>query len=143
MQLMPITRRHFLAALPFTAAMADVKPLKISAVEIWELHGHRESIQGIDQQVQVNPLDIYDELRPKPYQDSPNPTTRQTAVTALYLKIVTDGGPAGLYGPIDKEVAMVVDTDLRPFLIGKDALARKSSGTRCTAPIATRGAVIS
>jgi L-rhamnonate dehydratase len=123
MQLMPITRRHFLAALPFAAAMADVKPLKISAVEIWELHGHRESIQGVDQQVQANPLYIYDELRPKPYKDSPNPTTRQTAVAALYLKIVTDGGPAGLYGPIDKEVAMVVDTDLRPFLLGKDALA--------------------
>ncbi len=123
MQLMPITRRHFLAALPVAAALADVKPLKIAAVEIWELHGHRESIQGVDQQVQVNPLYIYDELRPKPYRDSPNPVTRQTAVSALYLKIVTDGGPAGLYGPIDKEVAMVVDTDLRPFLLGKDALA--------------------
>jgi L-alanine-DL-glutamate epimerase-like enolase superfamily enzyme len=120
---MPITRRQFLGALPVAAALADVKPLKISAVEIWELHGRRESTQGIDQQYQVNPLYIYDELRPQPYRDSPNPTTRQTAVTALYLKVVTDGGPAGLYGPIDKEVAMVVDSDLRPFLLGKDALA--------------------
>lgn len=120
---MPLSRRHFLVSLPAAAALADVKPLKISAVEVWELHGRRESTQGVDQQYQVNPLYIYDELRPKPYRDSPNPATRQTAVTAMYLKIVTDGGPAGLYGPIDKEVAMVVDADLRPFLLGKDALA--------------------
>ena len=120
---MSITRRHFLAAIPAAAAWADVKPLKITAVEIWELRGHRESVLGIDQQYQVNPLYIYDELRPKPYRDAPSPTTRQTAVTAFYLKIVTDGGLAGVYGPIDKEVAMVVDAELRPFLIGKDGLA--------------------
>jgi L-rhamnonate dehydratase len=120
---MTINRRRFLAALPAAAAFADVRPLKISAVETWELHGHRESTPGIDQQYQVNPLYIYDELRPRPYKDSPNPTARQTTVTALYLKITTDGGLAGLYGPIDKEVAMVVDADLRPFLMGKDGLA--------------------
>jgi L-alanine-DL-glutamate epimerase-like enolase superfamily enzyme len=120
---MRINRRRFLAALPCAAALAEAKPLKISAVEIWELSGHREAEQGLNQQYQVNPLYIYDELRPKPYRDSPNPGTRQTAVTAYYLKISTDGGPAGLYGPIDREVAIVVNTDLRPFLLGKDGLA--------------------
>src|SRR5271155_5525629 len=85
-----VTRRHFLAAIPAVAALAETKPLKISAVEIWELHGHRESLQGVDQQYQVNPLYIYDDLRPKPYRDAPSPTARQTAVTTYYLKIVTD-----------------------------------------------------
>jgi L-rhamnonate dehydratase len=121
----PISRRRFVAALPAAAAFAQTKPLKIDAVEIWELRGHREAVRGIDQQFQVNPLDVYDELRPAPYRDSASPTTASAAVSALYLKIVADGGLEALYGPIDKEVAIVVDEQLRPFLIGKDALAQE------------------
>ena len=60
------TRRQFLATLPAMAALAQSKPLKIAAVEVWEVRGHRETMRGIDQQYQVNPLDIHDELRPKP-----------------------------------------------------------------------------
>jgi L-rhamnonate dehydratase len=120
-----LSRRRFLAALPAAAAFAQTKPAIIGAVEIWELHGHRQTVRGIDQQYQVNPLDIYAELRPAPYRDSATPTTANAAVSALYLKIVADAGLEGLYGPIDKEVALVVDEQLRPFLIGKDALAQE------------------
>jgi L-rhamnonate dehydratase len=121
----PISRRRILAALPAVAAFAQTKPLKIAAVEIWELRGHNQTVRGIDQQYQVNPLDVYDELRPAPYHDSASPTTANAAVSALYLKIVVEGGLEALYGPIDKEVAIVVDEQLRPFLIGKDALAQE------------------
>jgi L-rhamnonate dehydratase len=120
---MSISRRSFLAALPAAAALADVKPLKISAVEIWEFNGHRDATTGIDRQYQINPLYIYDELRPRPYRDSANPITGNAPVSALYCKIVTDSGLAGVYGPIEKDVAAVVDADLRPFLLGKDGLA--------------------
>jgi len=119
-----LSRRGFLATLPAFAAFAESKPLKITAVEIWQLHGHRETVRGIDQQFQANPLFVYDELRPKPYADG-QATTQNSAVSALYLKIKTDGGVDGLYGPIDKEVAIVVDEQLRPFLMGKDALAQE------------------
>src|SRR5581483_1946498 len=78
---------------------------------------------GVDRQYQANPLFVYDELRPKPYADSPNPTKRTIPATALYLKIKTDQGLDGVYGPIDKEVAIVVLEQLRPFLMRKDALA--------------------
>jgi L-rhamnonate dehydratase len=120
----PLTRRTFLATLPAIPALAESKPLKITAVEIWQLRGHRETVRGADQQYQVNPLHIYDDLRPKPYRDAPNPTSSNAPTTALYLKIKTDEAE-GLYGPIDKEVAIVVDEQLRPFLIGKDALAQE------------------
>jgi L-rhamnonate dehydratase len=120
-----LSRRRFLAALPAAAAFAQAKPVKISAVEIWELHGHHETVRGIDQQYQVNPLDVYDELRPAPYHDAAAPSNTNAAVSALYLKIVGDNGIEALYGPIDKEVAIVVDEQLRPFLIGKDALAQE------------------
>lgn len=118
-----LSRRGFLAALPACAALAQVKPLKIAAVEIWQVLGHIDTIRGVDQQYQVNPLFIYDELRPKPYQDAASPTAVKNAATALYLKIKTDQGAEGFYGPIDKEVAVVIDQQLRPFLMGKDALA--------------------
>src|SRR5438046_2712275 len=121
-----LTRRHFIAALPIATALAQAPLLKITAVEIWELRGHREAARGVDQQHQVNPLDIYEELRQKPYRDAPSPTTANVPTTALYRKIVTDAGLEALYGPIDKEVAIVVHEQLRPFLIGKDGLAQET-----------------
>jgi len=44
----------------------------------------------------------------------------------LYLKIYTNEGPAGLYGPIDNEAAMFVDRFFRRSLIGQDPLAYNS-----------------
>jgi L-rhamnonate dehydratase len=41
----------------------------------------------------------------------------------LYLKIHTNEGPSGLYGPIDNEAAMFVDQFFRRPLIGQDPLA--------------------
>ena len=120
-----LTRRHFLATIPAVAALAETKPAKITVVEIWQIRGHRNAPRGVDQQYQVNPLHIYDELRPAPYRDSPNPTTANTATSALYLSIKTDAGADGLYGPIDREVALVINEQLKPFLMGKDALAQE------------------
>src|SRR5258708_3759789 len=124
---MALTRRRFLATLPAirlcTGAFAETKPLKITAIEIWDLRGHRDSVRDVDQQYQVNPLHIYDELRPAPYRDAATPTKTNATASALYLKIKTDAGVEGLYGPIDKEVAVVVRQQLRPFLMGQEALA--------------------
>ena len=122
---MKTSRRRFLAALPACAAFAAPKPLKIAAVEILEVRGHRDAVRGVNQQYQANPLFIYDELRPAPYRDAATPPAPVKApITALYLRIRTDEAE-GLYGPIDKEVAIVVDEQLRPFLMGKDALAQE------------------
>jgi L-rhamnonate dehydratase len=121
---MKSSRRQFLAALPACAAFAETRPLKITALELTELRGHRDVQRGVNQQRQANPLDIYDELRPAPYRDSPSPTAAKASVSAIYLRIVA-ADAEGLYGPIDKEAAIVVDQQLRPFLMGKDALAQE------------------
>jgi L-alanine-DL-glutamate epimerase-like enolase superfamily enzyme len=121
---MKSSRRQFLAALPACAAFAQTKPLKITAIEIVELHGHRDTVRGVDQQFQANPLFIYDDLRPAPYRDAANPVTAKAATNAIYLRVRTESAE-GLYGPIDKEVAIVIDQQLRAFLIGKDALAQE------------------
>jgi len=100
----------------------DVLPQKIAAVELIELHGHYDTEAGVNGQRQVNPLDIYDDQRPTDYRDSPS-GTKTVQTSTIYLRIRTDDGLEGLYGPIEREPAMVVYEDLRSFLIGKDALA--------------------
>ena len=97
-------------------------PLKIEAVELIELHGRYTDEGGVHGQPQVNPLDVYDDFRPGPYTDKPS-GSREFHTSAVYLRIHTAGGIEGLYGPIEKSAGLVVQEDLRPFLIGKDALA--------------------
>ena len=117
-----LSRRQLLLSLPALAAFAETKPLKIEAIEVWEFRGHRTTVRGVDAQYQINPLFIYDDLRLAPYKDQPGAAPSQVPVTAFYVKIKA-GGAEGFYGPIEKEAAIVVDEQLKPFLIGKDALA--------------------
>jgi L-rhamnonate dehydratase len=134
------SRRHFLTGVAATAlttvsantfaATFALPPsseqsgttLKIEAVELIELHGRYTDTAGINQQPQVNPVDVYDDLRREPYKDKPS-GSKETNTSAVYIRIRTSGGIEGLYGPLEKSAAMVVQEDLRPFLIGKDALA--------------------
>jgi L-alanine-DL-glutamate epimerase-like enolase superfamily enzyme len=121
-------RRRFLAgaaslALPAFRAWPAPGRLKIADVGLWRLEGRRTTSTGVNQQHQVNPAHVYEESRPKPYRDSPSPTERSAAVSALYLKIQTDQGLEGVYGPIDREAAPAVLGPLRGFLLGKDPLA--------------------
>ena len=139
---MRFSRRQFFAALPACAAFAQIKPLKIAAVEILEVRGHRDAVRGIDQQYQANPLHIYDELRPAPYRDSAAPAKANVTASAIYLRIRTDNGE-GFYGPIDKEVAIVVDEQLGHSCWARTLSRRRSCGTSCTGQTGTRGAAIS
>ena len=138
-----MNRRHFLGGLTMAGAVAGsavaggmpgaavrcppdrpdgLAALKIDAVEVLELQGHYTAESGIDHQPQVNPMDVYDELRPAPYTDKPG-GTRDVPYEAHYLRIRTAAGLDGLYGPIEREPATVVLEDLKQFLTGKDALA--------------------
>jgi L-rhamnonate dehydratase len=110
------------AAWPGTSTVAPGEVLEIEAVELIELHGRYMDEAGVNGQRQVNPEDVYDSLRPAPYHDQPS-GKKEVYTSAVYLRIRTAGGIEGLYGPIEKAAALVVQTELGPFLIGKDALA--------------------
>ena len=118
-------RRQLLATLAPLLAPAEPKngKLKIRSVDFIRLEGKKDTETGVHKQHQVNPLHVYEELRPKEYADSPNPGHALQKQSALYLQITTDQGVNGLYGPIDKDAAIVVEGRLKPFLIGKDPLA--------------------
>jgi L-alanine-DL-glutamate epimerase-like enolase superfamily enzyme len=104
-------------------ALAQGPAQKISAVEFWRLEGSRETDPAANRQGQANPSHIYDELRPPPYREPAPGAKHRVRFSATYMKIRTDAGLEGLYGPIDTEAAVVIDRQLRPFLIGKNALA--------------------
>lgn len=105
-----------------TGAASRSNDLKIADLEFTELRGHYEAETGVNEQRQVNPLDVYDDLRPRVYRDHPG-KVEPHAIKAIYLRIRTNGGAFGLYGPIDREAALIAMEELRSFVIGKDALA--------------------
>jgi hypothetical protein len=84
-------RRSFFGALSAPAllgstAMAQARraqsgapPQKIAAVEMWRVEGRRKALKGINGQYQAQPLHIYDEHRPRPYRDAPQPAERESA----------------------------------------------------------------
>ncbi len=124
-------RRSFIPSLAAAAAPAfswqdrarTSGPLKISALELWRVEGRRETVTGGGSQHQVQPLHIYDEHRPQPFHEASAGERTTVKTSALYLKIKTGAGIEGIYGPIDREAAIVVDQQLRSFLAGKDPLA--------------------
>ncbi|HVV28781.1 MAG TPA: enolase C-terminal domain-like protein [Rhizomicrobium sp.] len=103
-------------------AAGGVAPQKIASVEIIELRGSYDVEKGVDSQFEVTPLAVYDAYQQPDYVDKPD-GTRTVKATALYLRIRCGSGLEGIYGPVDKEAATVVQDQIRPFLIGKDALA--------------------
>ena len=116
-------RRAFLAALSAYPGAHAAAAGKIAALEFWRFEGRYTYEAGTaNRQYQANPIHIYDALRPKEYKEQGRPAG-ESKTSALYLKLRTDAGLEGLYGPIDEGAAVVVHRQLRPFLLGKEALA--------------------
>lgn len=90
---------------------------RISAVEIWQVSGPPPRRDGPLPRGQVTMLHVYPELRDEPAAVAAGP------LRALYLRIGTDAGVEGWYGPIDAEPAAALQRRLAGFLLGRDALA--------------------
>jgi L-alanine-DL-glutamate epimerase-like enolase superfamily enzyme len=96
--------------------------MKIRDLEIWRLRGERQPSEGFAGWIQCNPSQIFDSSPPDPRQFRAPRNPRPSPYEALYLKILTDRGVEGLYGPIDYEAAIVVDRQLKAALVGTDPL---------------------
>ncbi|MES1217040.1 MAG: enolase C-terminal domain-like protein [Bacteroidota bacterium] len=131
------TRRKFITDVSKTSALAFL-PLNsqllftnvtfnadtiIDAVDIIKVTGPFTSIPGLNRQPQIRPLDIYPDLRQPPYKDIENAVPTTSNITHAYIRIKTKGGLEGLYGALEPETITPILNQLRPFLIGKDALA--------------------
>ena len=121
-------------AAPARVAAAPGPTQKITDVELWRVEGRRQAVTGVNRQHQVNPLHVYDEHRPAPYHEPAEGKPATVSISAIYIKVKTEGGLEGLYGPIDREAAAVVDQQLKSFVRGKEALAATRSTSVERAP---------
>ncbi|CAN5394217.1 galactonate dehydratase [soil metagenome] len=127
-----IGRTSLIAVAPsgflFAAKKANADTI-IDAVEIIQVSGPFTSTPGINRQPQIRPSDIYPELRtPAPYRGKQGMKEVTGNITHNYIRIKTKGGIEGLYGALDNEIIEQVMKQLRPFLLGKDALAVETLG---------------
>jgi L-alanine-DL-glutamate epimerase-like enolase superfamily enzyme len=121
-----ISKASVLASLPLPIqdlfAQRPTQDTIIDSVSIVRVSGPWTSTPGLSKQYQVQPNFIYQELRPVPYSDKPGTPSTGT-ITHDYIRITTKGGLEGFYGHLDPETVTPIMQQLRPFLIGKDALA--------------------
>lgn len=94
----------------------------IDSVEVVRFSGPYVTVPGVNRQHQVQPNHIYPGLKPNEYKDKPGAETKGS-ITHDYLRIRTKGGLEGFYGHLDPEIVMPLIKQLKPFLLGKDALA--------------------
>ena len=94
--------------------------MKITDVIITEVRGTWPEATNLPRTVQVKPLSLYPEFAPNQFAEQ---SSDRSEMRALYVEVQTDEGISGLFGPIQRQQAFVIDNDLRPFLIGRDPLA--------------------
>lgn len=98
-----------------------MQQLKITSVEVHAVRGPRPPAPLPYRQRQSNMLGLYAEHR-LPHL-APIADDGEGWTQSLYLRIGTDGGAEGFYGPIDREVPWSVLQLLSSLLIGQDPLA--------------------
>ncbi len=91
--------------------------MRITAVRCFEVTG-RGRQEPVEER-QVGMLDSYPEFAARPVVAR----SAEGPLTARYVRVETDEGPHGLFGPIFEETALLIRRKLAPYLLGRDPLA--------------------
>ena len=91
--------------------------MNISDIVLFEVSAARENQPKRTRQALA--MDIYADVEHPAPPNKPQPGR----ISAIYVEVQTDEGASGLFGPIDRNQAFIIANDLRPFLLGRDALA--------------------
>ena len=95
--------------------------MKIHAINLYEVMGHRDvpEMPAGDRQAQM--LDVYPEFNAR--DRARGGAGGRQEVRAIYVEVLSDEGIRGLFGPIEEEQAYIIAHFLRPLLLGRDPLA--------------------
>lgn len=98
--------------------------MKITNLRLRQLEGEMAHPEPFWEERLVRPIDIYPEykaggLSSVPERVGPN----RYRMRSVFLEIQTDEGVTGISGPVSPSEAYIIDTQLRPILVGKDPLA--------------------
>ncbi|MCH9010054.1 MAG: mandelate racemase/muconate lactonizing protein [Chloroflexi bacterium] len=98
--------------------------MKITELRLRELQGTMEHADPFWEERLIRPQDIYPQFKK---QGTPlNPRSLgdgKYEMRSTFLEIHTDEGVTGLSGPLDAHQAFIIDTQLRPILVGADPIA--------------------
>jgi L-rhamnonate dehydratase len=73
----------------------------------------------------IRPADVYHKYRAMGPEVLPKTDDGAYRIETFFVEIESDEGVVGIGGPIPREQAFLIDTDLRPHLIGADPLAHE------------------
>jgi L-alanine-DL-glutamate epimerase-like enolase superfamily enzyme len=91
--------------------------VKIADVRTFSVEGEAPPYDLEDRSVEA--MDVY----PSHGSATAGAGSTGSHLRAVYVEVVTDEGPSGVYGPIDTRQAFLIASDLRSFLIGADHTA--------------------
>ncbi len=97
--------------------------MRIVDLKLRELSGVMEHPDPFWEERLIRPVDVYPEFREQGADFSTSLGDGRYAIRAVFLEIHTDDGIVGLAGPCSRMEAFIIDTSLRPLLVGQDPLA--------------------
>ena len=97
--------------------------MKIVDLKLREISGTMEHPDPFWEERLIRPVDVYPEFREQGADYSTSLGDGRYAIRAVFLEIHTDDGIVGLAGPCSRMEAFIIDTSLRPLLVGGDPLA--------------------
>ena len=97
--------------------------MKIVDIKLREISGVMEHPDPFWEERLIRPVDVYPEFREQGADYSTSLGDGRYAIRAVFLEIHTDDGIVGLAGPCSRMEAFIIDTSLRPLLVGGDPLA--------------------
>ena len=97
--------------------------MKIVDLKLREISGTMEHPDPFWEERLIRPVDVYPEFREQGADFSTSLGDGRYAIRAVFLEIHTDDGIVGLAGPCSRMEAFIIDTSLRPLLVGGDPLA--------------------
>lgn len=97
--------------------------MKITGVKVYELQGVLEQDGEFWEERLLRPLDIYPEHKAEGAHEMFAVGEGRYRISAFFVDIETDEGVSGRGGPLPREQAFIIQTQLAPLLLGHDPLA--------------------
>jgi L-alanine-DL-glutamate epimerase-like enolase superfamily enzyme len=97
--------------------------MRITEIRLRQLHGTLPTQGNLWEDWLVRPIDIYPEYRSRNDFEGGVQTADGFKIVTYFVEIHTEDGVTGLAGPIPQTVAFLIAKQLRPLLIGRDAIA--------------------
>jgi len=93
--------------------------MKIKDVRFFRLRSGPPVPKGFWEERLVRPVDIYERFR----KEGPSRPGEEEVFEQAFLEIATEEKERGIFGPVSNSVAVIVERNLRPVILGEDPFA--------------------